>query len=457
MRPRTRENTVPKPIYDEAQVITALTTQDGAAPSLAWSTDIITFSIDTGQIDPTHPEYTAEMSGYVAMTEGKVAAAREVFALYDDLIAVDLLEMPDWPSAHITINESSNTGDATFANFSYWLADNDPRSQYKLADADVWLADSWPTQDEDSDFFQGSYGIETYLHEIGHALGLTHPGDYNGPADYDLDATHLQDTQEYSVMSGFLVGADGGGTDHIGTAGWSHAATPLLHDILALQAVYGADMTTRTGDTVYGFNSTAGRAAFDFTININPVVAIWDAGGVDRIDASGFDTDQVIDLGAGAFSSIGHMTRNFAIAYGATIEQGVGGGGDDQLRGNSADNLLTGNGGIDTLRGYGGGDTLQGGAGSDLLFGGAGDDVLEGGDAADILFGGAAAFRRGGGGRDDEPGNRDRHHWRRRRGHIPEHRKCLGLGIWRRPDRVELRQPDLRRGRRRHHHRPVRA
>jgi Ca2+-binding RTX toxin-like protein len=147
----------------------------------------------------------------------------------------------------------------------------------------------------------------------------------------------------------------------------------------------------------FRFNSTAGRAAFDFTININPVVAIWDAGGVDRIDASGFDTDQVIDLGAGAFSSIGHMTRNVAIAYGATIEQGVGGGGDDQLRGNSADNLLTGNGGIDTLRGYGGGDTLQGGAGSDLLFGGAGDDVLEGGDAADILFGGAGADRLDGG------------------------------------------------------------
>jgi hypothetical protein len=153
MRPRTRESAVPKPIYDEAQVVTALTTQDGAAPSLSWSTDIITFSIDTGQIDITNPEYTAEMSGYVAMTAGKVAAAREVFALYDDLIAVDLLEMPDWPSAHITINESSNTGNATYANFSYWLVDNDPRSQYKLADADVWLADSWTTQDEDSDFF----------------------------------------------------------------------------------------------------------------------------------------------------------------------------------------------------------------------------------------------------------------------------------------------------------------
>jgi hypothetical protein len=245
-----------KPVYDEAQIITALTTQDGTQPSLAWSTDIITFSIDTGQIDPTNPEYTDEMSGYVAMTDGKVAAAREAFALYNDLIAVDLLETTDWPSAHITINKSSNTGNETYTAFSYWLVDNDPRSEYKLADADIWLADGWTTQDEDSDFFQGSYGIETYLHEMGHALGLTHPGDYNGTANYDLDATHQQDTLEYTVLSYFDAGADGSDTDHIGTAGRSYGATPLLHDILALQAIYGADMTTRTGETTYGFNST---------------------------------------------------------------------------------------------------------------------------------------------------------------------------------------------------------
>jgi serralysin len=392
---------VPKPVYDEAQVIAALTTQDGAAPSIAWSVDIITFSIDTGQIDVTDPEYTDEMSGYVAMTAGKVAAAREAFALYDELIAVDLLEMAAWPNAHITINESSNTGNSTYASYSYWLVDNAPRSQYKFADANVWLASGWTTLDEDSDFFLGSYGIETYLHEIGHALGLTHPGNYNGSADYDLDATHLQDTGEYTVMSYFLAGADGGGTDHIGTNGWSYAATPLLHDILALQAVYGADMTTRTGDTVYGFNSTAGHDAFDFTININPVVAIWDAGGIDRIDASGFATDQVIDLGEGAFSSVGSMTRNVAIAFGAVIEQAIGGDGNDLLLGNAAANLLAGNGGIDTLRGYGGGDTLQGGAGTDLLYGGAGADSIDGGSGADILFGGSGGDALDGGADED--------------------------------------------------------
>jgi serralysin len=297
-----------KPIYDTGQIITALTTQDGGVPSVAWSTDIITFSISTGHVDPVHPEYTDEMSGYVAMTLAMRAAAREAFLLWDELIAVDLLEIAGWPHAHMTFNYSSNTGGLTYAEYAYWPVDNAPRSQYQLADADIWLNDGWPSQDQDSDLFQGSYGITTYLHEIGHALGLTHPGDYNTAASYALDATHLQDTREYSVMSYFEAGADGGGTDHTGTAGLSYGATPLLHDILAVQAVYGADPTTRTGDTTYGFNSTAGHDAYDFAININPVIAIWDAGGTDTIDASGWNTDQVIDLNAGALSSVGHLT-----------------------------------------------------------------------------------------------------------------------------------------------------
>ena len=387
-----------KPVYDNDQLIYALTTKDGVQPSVAWGTDIVSFSIATGQIDSTHEEYTAEMDGYVAMSAGMEAAAREAFALWDELIAVDLFEMDDWPDAHITFNYSSNTDDGgTYAKYAYWEIDNQPRSDYRLADADLWFADDWSTHDEDSDLFQGGYGILTYLHEIGHGLGLTHPGPYNGSGSYETDATHQQDTRQYTVMSYFAAGADGSGADHYGTDGLSYGATPLLHDILAIQDVYGANTETRAGDTIYGFNSTAGRTAFDFTVNDNPVVAIWDAGGIDRIDVSGWSTDQVVDLNAGAFSSVGHLTQNLAIAYGATIEQAVGGGGSDRLIGNAAGNLLAGLGGIDRLRGGGGGDTLQGGAAADLLYGEAGDDVLEGGDGADILFGGAGADHLDGG------------------------------------------------------------
>ena len=172
-------------------------------------------------------------------------------------------------------------------------------------------------------------------------------------------------------------------TDHYGQSGqWRYAAAPMLHDIAALQAAYGADTTTRTGNTTYGFNSNSGRAIFDFTQNVDPIIAIWDAGGIDTIDASGYSTNQYIDLNPGSYSNVGFLTGNLAIAYGALIENAKGGSGGDTLVGNAVGNALHGNGG---------GDTFYGLAGNDILFGGSGNDVLCGGTGADQLTGGVGA------------------------------------------------------------------
>src|SRR5262249_59480009 len=80
-----------------------------------------------------------------------------------------------------------------------------------------------------------------------------------------------------------------------------------------------------------------------------------------------------IDLNEGAFSSIGvkdgggAVKYNVAIAYGAHIENAVGGSGNDLLVGNDLANELDGNGGKDTLAGGDGNDTLAGGSGSDTF------------------------------------------------------------------------------------------
>ena len=50
--------------------------------------------------------------------------------------------------------------------------------------------------------------------------------------------------------------------DESNTGGWNnyrYASAPLMDDIAAAQRLYGANMTTRTGDTTYGFNATAGK------------------------------------------------------------------------------------------------------------------------------------------------------------------------------------------------------
>ena len=363
-----------KPIYSESQIQSALTTADGQYSSVGWAGQTITYSIGTGPRTVLQPYWESEYNGYVAMSAHMEAVARDAFELWDDVIAVDLVELSNTPAADISFNYTSASNNATYAEYGYDRTPVPGRASNSLYDSDLWFAHNWWTHDQDSDLVPGGYGIMTYLHEIGHALGLSHPGPYNGSASFASDATHFQDTRAYTVMSYFNAHENGSGTDHIGTSGRNYGATPLLHDIMVLQEIYGADMTTRTGGTVYGFNTTTDEAAFDFTINRNPVIAIWDAGGIDKIDASGWNTNQRVDLTEGAFSSVGHLTNNLAIAYGVTIELATTGGGNDVIIGNAADNVLTGNGGNDTLSGLDGADIFYGGRGADVIDGGEGQD-----------------------------------------------------------------------------------
>ena len=60
----------------------------------------------------------------------------------------------------------------------------------------------------------------------------------------------------------------------------------------------------------------------------------------------------------------------------SSIENAVGGMGNDLLAGDGNANLLSGGGGNDTLNGGGGNDTLLGGSGKDLFEGGSGNDVI---------------------------------------------------------------------------------
>lgn len=199
----------------------------------------------------------------------------------------------------------------------------------------------------------GTYNRRLMLHEIGHALGLSHPGPYNGSGSTYADVDHWNDTRQYTNLSYWNETNTGGSFGSMSTLG--------LHDILAIQIEYGINWNTRSGDSVYGFNANTGDA-YDFTstrtrsdgtesVNSNMAFSIWDGGGHDIIDVSGSSDGVQLDLREGAFSSVNGQTYNVSVAYLAVIEDGIGSNFNDTIRGNGVANMLRGGAGDDVIMG----------------------------------------------------------------------------------------------------------
>ena len=275
--------------------------------------------------------------------------------------------------ANITFVQTSGSANITFThNGTMQAYTSGSWSGGSIAYATVNISSDWITTDggaNDGKTGIDSYGYQTYIHEIGHALGLGHQGPYNGSASYSTNAVYANDTWQYSIMSYFAEHNYSGSS-------YRYVVTPQMADIYAVASIYGAATSTRTGDTVYGFNSNAG-AVFNFgTYSPAPALTIYDSGGNDTLDCSGYSAAQTIDLHAGAFSSVGGLVNNIGIALNAVIEKAIGGSGNDTLIASDAGC---------TLSGGGGNDTLIGGAGNDKLIGGSGVDNLTGGNGADTF------------------------------------------------------------------------
>jgi Ca2+-binding RTX toxin-like protein len=328
-----------------------------------------------------------EASSHYGLSPTQQAAARSALQSWANAANIVLSEVAD---------TSSNVGDIRLAWTSAsnkmsdgkepWGWASYPNSYYPSG-GDVWIS-TLSSGATDPAWSAGSYNLNSLIHELGHALGLKHP--FEGSPVLPSG----QDSEQYTVMSytshphSLFVRVTHNAN---GSISWSSFTvepdTPMLYDVAAIQYVYGANPSYRTGDDVYTFDPGT------------PFIrTLCDAGGTDTISVSNFTKGCVIDLQEGHFSKITiesdstsginwqtppptptyDGTDNLAIAYGCVIENAIGGSGNDTLIGNDSNNSLDGGAGNDQLYGGAGNDVFDWDAnsrsGADTMYGGPGDD-----------------------------------------------------------------------------------
>lgn len=369
-----------------------------------------------------NPDF-GEGGGYSPFTNAQKAAARVSIQNWDDLVAPTFVETAR-PGASETNHTDILLANTTTGPAQAWAYYPYGIQQYRHLSSDAWIADP-RVNPSNAQLDPGFYGLHTLNHELGHTLGLSHPGSYDfgddadgdgqpDPINYSTDAQYFQDSHQFTIMSYFDSYETGAQNVDWNLMRFVYPSTPMVDDVYVVQQKYGADMTTRVGDTTYGFNATADvkNAAMSFhSGEMFTIFTIWDAAGNDTIDLSGYYTPSVIDLREGAYISAGGagaydpalagtqltlaqiqannlaaglpqrnpalydiyfngvegtnegvswreitgtgdqflMEQNIGIAYGALIENAIGGHGDDRINGNQANNMFTGGEGADTF------------------------------------------------------------------------------------------------------------
>ena len=327
----------------------------------------LTYSMLGRSLDSTATD--KDKSGYRPMTSVQTAAVTKALAYISSVINV---KFTPGKAGQSDINFGTNKQNGESGGYANPPNASGAHKPYVMLANDVAINTS-PAP--------GNYGWQTLVHEIGHALGLKHPGDYNagggGGTGPFLSAS--EDNQRNSIMS-YNATADAtvfdyklktsatgasisGSTTKAGVYGF------MQYDLDALQYLYGAN-TKQNG---------AGQVT-QFTSTWKGFQTLWAPLASSKIDTSKVAASNIIDMREGAFSSINIQSstpadiravdtkfnsnfaatftsantyfgyNNVALATGSKVSSVLGGLSKDVIYANQIDKLsIDGGQGTDTL------------------------------------------------------------------------------------------------------------
>ena len=263
-------------------------------------------------------------TGFTAPSTDYQNSVRSILAQISKAVGLDFVEVGDSDKSYGQLRFGTNQQTLT-KGYSF-----NPQEVTNDKAGDVWL-----DVETTALLKAGQEGYQVLIHEICHALGLTHPLSESDSSGAAVLLNQWNNTA-FTVMS------DNPSANRL----WQSSLGPL--DLQALQSLYGARVTAQSStNDVYAMNDQSGQM----------MSTISDAGGLNVLDCSAVTLGVSIDLNPNGFCSVGKTLDDLAafnnVYLGPTtlIQNAYGTRFDDVLVGNNADNVFYPSDGNDIIDG----------------------------------------------------------------------------------------------------------
>ena len=294
-------------------------------------------------------------TNYGTWTENEKKLIKHAFQQYERISELTFIETDNWNLADIEIvRENVNPMNQKIVGSSYGPS---------FYGAEVKIYTGAYKSNSYSNYPKGGYiggwDYATFIHEIGHSLGLMHPHER-------VEGSIKMENVMFNPMTGRFITNNKANAfpftvmsyNDITSAytpnftlkyGYMSSLGPI--DVAAIQAVYGINKNYNSGDNVYKIISVSQ--------NETGWQSIYDTGGIDQINAEHSTNNTLINLqeaditkkdGSGMeVSKVSKIWGGYTIVSGAQIENAIGGDYDDVIVENKLSNIIDGKKGNDTV------------------------------------------------------------------------------------------------------------